>query len=142
MTRAIRYGVIAACLVVALAAGVRADEKADEAAAQTVALGWLHEIDAGQYAQAWRQAAAPVKAAATADQFASAMDAVRKPLGAVTSRKFESATYATSLPSAPPGKYVVVVYATDFAGRRAAKEIVTPMLEKDGQWRVSGYYIR
>jgi hypothetical protein len=142
MKRSIRFGVIAASLLIAFAAGVRADEKADEAAAQTVALGWLHEIDAGQYAQAWRQAAAPVKAAATADQFSSAMDVARRPLGAVTSRKFVSATYATSLPGAPPGKYVVVVYATDFAGRRAAKEVITPMLEKDGRWRVSGYYIR
>ncbi|MFZ1887402.1 MAG: DUF4019 domain-containing protein [Candidatus Binataceae bacterium] len=142
MTRAIRLGVIAASLIVAIAAGVRADEKADETAAQAVALRWLHEIDAGQYAQAWQQAAAPVKAATTADQFVRKMDETRALLGAVTSRKFESATYAPSLPGAPPGKYVVVVYATDFAGRRAAKEIVTPMLEKDGHWRVSGYYIR
>ena len=142
MKRAVRFGVIAAVLIIAAAAGVRADEKTQEAAAQTVALGWLHEIDAGQSAQAWRQAAAPVKAAATADQFAKKMDETRAQLGAVTSRKFESATYATSLPGAPAGKYVVVVYATDFAGRRAAKEIVTPMLERDGHWRVSGYYIR
>ncbi|HUY38009.1 MAG TPA: DUF4019 domain-containing protein [Candidatus Binataceae bacterium] len=70
------------------------------------------------------------------------MDETRAQLGAVTSRKFESATYARSLPGAPTGKYVVVVYATDFAGHRAAKEIVTPRLERDGHWRVSGYYIR
>lgn len=142
MKRALRFGLIVTSLIIALAAGVRADEKADEAAAQAVALGWLHEIDAGQYAKAWRQTAAPVKAAATADQFAGMMDVARKPLGAVTARKFQSATFATSLPGARPGKYVVVVYATDFAGRRAAKEVITPMLEKDGRWRVSGYYIR
>jgi hypothetical protein len=133
---------IAACLTIALAVGVRADEKTDQTAAQAVALGWLHEIDSGQYQQAWREAAAPVKAAFTAEQFASMMETARRPLGTVTSRKFVSATYETSLPGAPPGKYVVVVYAADFAGRRAAKEIITPMLEKDGRWRVSGYYIR
>lgn len=142
MKRAIRFAVIAASLIIAVAAGVRADQKADEAAAQTVALGWLHEIDAGQYTQAWQETAAPVKAAFNADAFTRKMDETRKLLGAVTSRKLESATYETSLPGVPPGKYVVLVYATDFAGRRAAKEIVTPMLEKDGHWRVSGYYIR
>ncbi len=142
MKRAIRFGVIAASLIIAVAAGVRADEKANEAAAQTVALGWLHVIDAGQYAQAWRETAAPVKAAFNADEFTRKMNETRKLLGVVNSRKLESATYETSLPGAPPGKYVVLVYATDFAGRHAGKEIVTPMLEKDGQWRVSGYYIR
>jgi hypothetical protein len=66
----------------------------------------------------------------------------RKPLGALVSRKLKSAQYATSLPGAPDGQYVVIQYDTVFQNKSAAVETVTPMLDKDGHWRVSGYYIR
>ncbi len=42
----------------------------------------------------------------------------------------------------PDGEYVVVQLETSFANKKAAVETVTPMLEKDGRWRVSGYFIR
>lgn len=48
----------------------------------------------------------------------------------------------TSLPGAPDGKYVVIQYDTSFENKKAAVETVTPMLDKDGKWRVSGYYIK
>lgn len=142
MTRAFQIGLIAASLIAMLAAGIRADQKTDETAARSVALNWLQEIDEHQYRQAWGETATLFKSAVNADQFATAMDTARTRLGAVISRKLLTEKYATALPGAPPGQYVVVVFATDFAGQRHAKEVITPMLEKDGKWRVSGYYIR
>ncbi len=53
-----------------------------------------------------------------------------------------SKLYATSLPGAPKGQYVVVQYKTSFANKPSAIETITPMLEKDKKWRVSGYYIK
>jgi hypothetical protein len=50
--------------------------------------------------------------------------------------------YKTSLPGAPDGDYVVIQFVTSFGNKKSAIETVTPMLEKDGSWRVSGYYIR
>ncbi len=67
---------------------------------------------------------------------------MRKPLGKVLSRKVINSTYTTSLPGAPDGQYVVIQFETSFENKRNAVETVTPMLEPDGQWRVSGYYIR
>ncbi len=67
---------------------------------------------------------------------------MRKQVGALVSRKLKSAQYATSLPGAPDGKYVVIQYDSTFQNKRAAVETVTPMLDQDGKWRVSGYYIR
>ena len=49
---------------------------------------------------------------------------------------------ATSLPGAPDGEYVVIQFEASFGNKRASVETVTPMLDKDGQWRVSGYYIK
>jgi hypothetical protein len=54
----------------------------------------------------------------------------------------KSATYTKSLPGAPDGEYVVIQYDTGFEHKQSAVETVTPMLDKDGKWRVSGYFIR
>jgi len=37
---------------------------------------------------------------------------------------------------------VVIRYDASFANKKSAIETVTPMLDKDGQWRVSGYFIK
>lgn len=71
-----------------------------------------------------------------------ALHATRDPLGKLVSRKLKSADYKTSLPGAPDGQYVVIQYETSFEHKQSALETVTPMLDKDGKWRVSGYYIK
>jgi hypothetical protein len=58
------------------------------------------------------------------------------------SRKLKSATYMTAMPGAPDGEYVVIQYESSFEHKQSAVETVTPMLDKDGKWRVSGYYIK
>jgi hypothetical protein len=70
------------------------------------------------------------------------MGAYRKPLGQLITRTLKSKTYATSLPGAPDGEYVVIQYATTFENKKSAIETITPMLDEDGKWRVSGYYIK
>jgi hypothetical protein len=37
---------------------------------------------------------------------------------------------------------VVIQYDTVFKNKAAAVETIAPMLEKDGAWRVSGYFIK
>lgn len=70
------------------------------------------------------------------------MRASRDPLGKVLTRKLKSATYAKTLPGAPDGEYVVIQYESSFEHKQSAIETVTPMLDKDRSWRVSGYYIK
>ena len=48
----------------------------------------------------------------------------------------------TSMPGAPDGEYVVIQYSTNFQNKKSAIETVTPMKNKGGEWRVSGYYIK
>lgn len=67
---------------------------------------------------------------------------MRKPLGEVLSRKVINRTYTTSLPGAPDEQYVVIQFETSFENKHNAVETVTPMMEPNGQWRVSGYYIK
>ena len=115
-------------------------EKDAEAAART----WLAEVDNGKYGASWENAAAAFRRAMTKAQWEDALAKVRAPLGAVLSRQLKSATYTKTLPGAPDGEYVVIQYESGFSGHSGGKmtETVTPMKEKDGSWKVSGYYIK
>lgn len=118
-------------------AAAKPEEEAQKAAEQ-----WLSLIDAGRFAESWQAAAAYFKTAVSQEQWGNSLEAFRKPLGALVSRKLKSANYAKSLPGAPDGEYVVLQFDTSFANKKTAVETVTPMLEKDGQWKVSGYFIK
>ena len=121
-----------------------AAEKHDEAEKQAVAAAesWLALVDDGKYGESWDAAADYLKNAVTKDDFVKSLTAARKPLGKLKSREVKSKEYRTSLPGAPDGEYVVIQFKTVFENKKSAIETVTPMLDKDGKWRVSGYYIR
>lgn len=113
-----------------------------EAAAASAAKTWLALIDSAKYGESWEAAASYFKGAITKEKWQQTLTAVRKPLGPMVSRELESKTYAQSLPGAPDGEYVVIQFNTTFEGKNSAIETVTPMLDADGIWRVSGYYIK
>jgi len=135
-----------ACLVsvgLVLAARVAVAQQADkENAAVTAAEKWLAAVDEGKYAESWQDAAAYFRNAVTKEQWAQSLQAVRRPLGKLMSRKVQNKSYKTSLPGAPDGEYVVIQFETSFGNKASAVETVTPMMEKDGKWRVSGYFIK
>jgi hypothetical protein len=103
---------------------------------------WLALVDNAQYADSWTEAASFFKAAVTSPGWEAQVAHVRGPLGKVESRTVKLATAATSLPGAPDGEYVVFQFETRFEHKADAVETVTPMLDKDGHWRVSGYYVK
>jgi tetratricopeptide (TPR) repeat protein len=105
------------------------------------AQAWLRDIDNGNYAQSWTNAAAYFQQAITSEKLAESLQQARKPLGLLVSRKVKSAQELTSLPGAPDGRYIVMQFETSFANKKSAVETVTFMLEKDGQWRAAGYFI-
>lgn len=113
-----------------------------EAAAVAAANGWLLLVDDGQYAESWDEAAQFFKDAVTKEQWIQTIQAARKPLGKTISRELESKHYLTELPGVPDGEYVVIHFKTSFENKKSAIETITPMLDKDGQWRVSGYFIK
>ena len=135
-----------ACLVsvgLVLVAGVAVAQEADkENAAVAAAEKWLASVDEGKYAESWQDAAVYFKNAVTKEQWAQSLQAVRKPLGKLMSRKIQNKSYMTSLPGAPDGEYVVIQFETSFENKASAVETVIPMIDKDGKWRVSGYFIK
>ncbi|MFZ1053813.1 MAG: DUF4019 domain-containing protein [Candidatus Sulfotelmatobacter sp.] len=128
-------------LLLAICPAVRAQQRPEQLAQQS-AESWLALVDSGKYAESWQEAAPVFKAAVTKEQWQGVLRGSRDPLGKMLSRKLKSATYTTTLPGAPDGEYVVIQYESGFEHKQSAVETVTPMLDKDGKWKVSGYYIK
>jgi serine/threonine protein kinase len=102
---------------------------------------WLARIDAGHYADSWKEAAQFFQSSITEASWSAALTSVRKPLSEIKSRKLHSARSIKSLPGAPDGDYVVMKFDTSFATKEKAVETVTFMKDPDGSWKAAGYFI-
>ncbi len=139
--RGITVGLITLGLFGLLSCGSARNPEAERAALHAAEV-WLELVDQGQYGESWDEAAQYFKKAVSRQTWEESLEAVRTPLGSNTSRTVQSMQYRTSLPGAPDGDYVVIEFRSSFENKRSAIETVTPMLEEDQTWRVSGYYIK
>jgi hypothetical protein len=112
------------------------------AAAIKAAETFLLLLDTGQYGQSWDEAAGLFRKQVPKESWMQQLNGLLPPLGLVKNRAITSAEYTTSLPGAPDGEYVVIRYRSSFANKEEAVETVTPMRDKDGQWRGSGYSLK
>lgn len=115
---------------------------AKEKEAVEAAEAWLVLVDEGKYGDSWDEAAKFFKSAVKKKEWEQQVKTVRPPFGKAMGREVMGAEYMTSVPGAPDGEYVVIVFKTKFQKKDEAFETVTPMMDEDGVWRVSGYYIK
>jgi Protein of unknown function (DUF4019) len=118
------------------------DVAAKREAAEQAARSWLALVDGAKYNQSWQEAASFFQSKVSKEDWERALQQVRAPLGAAGARTLLGALYQTDVPNAPKGEYVILQYKTEMAGRGPVIETITPMLDKDGTWRVSGYFIK
>ena len=111
-------------------------------AAQRAAETWLSLVDSGSYAESWNSAAAYFKGQVTESAWLASMQGARSPLGSLRSREVANSMSATTLPGAPDGDYWVFQFDASFEQKQSATETVTAVLEQDGEWRITGYFIR
>jgi hypothetical protein len=129
-------------LAATLLAWPAAAQEVDLVPATAAAEEWLRMVDTGRYPESWEASAPSFQQAVDKRQWEVSMQSLRAPLGVALSRKVRSALYTKTLPGAPDGEYVVIQYDTRFENRPLSIETVTPLRDKDGTWKVSGYYIR
>lgn len=113
-----------------------------ESAAISAAESFLNLIDSGRYSDSWDATSKLFKSRISNRKWAEQLEKIRPVFGRIIQREIKERKFAKSLPGAPDGKYVVIQFLTEFENKKNAVETVTPMLEGDGVWRVSGYYIR
>ena len=132
---------LAALFILLSTTTTTADEQKKNAAI-TAAEEFLQTIDSGQYDNSWDMTANLFKSQISKDMWARQLGGVLPQFGILLKRELTSTQYVTQLPGAPDGEYVVIQYAASYEKKLTAVETVTPMLEHDGQWRVTGYYIK
>lgn len=139
----VKYVIIGMILCSMVFCGTVFAKQADaEKLALAAAKAWLQLVDEGNYTESWNEASRYFKNAITREQWGQQIQGVREPLGKTVSRTVKSMQYTTTLPGAPDGEYVVIQFDSSFTNKKTAVETITPMLDKDGMWRVSGYYIK
>jgi len=125
-----------------------ADDDAQAAAkkeAVAAMQAWLGEIDAGSYAKSWNDSAKSFQKAITSDNWVTALNGVRTPLGKSIQRQLASAACQTIVPkpgSLAKGDFVIAQFDSSFENMKYARETVTFEKEADGTWRAAGYYIK
>lgn len=142
MKRRLTHLALSTMVVLLAALPVFAAEADPTAAAQGAAVKWLDLVDHGRYAESWDEAASYFRGAIARPAWEASLKGARAPLGAASARKLVSAVPKTSLPGVPDGEYVVIQYETRFEHKASSVETVTPMKEKDGSWKVSGYFVK
>lgn len=110
--------------------------------ARNAGQSWLTLIDNKNYNSSWDQASKTLQILVDKNGWNTAMTKLRQPLGAVDKRTLKDVRTATNPPGAPAGDYVVLVYDTDFSGRKSASELVILIKESSGNWKVMSYYAR
>lgn len=133
---------IIALLALVVAIGAPAAEDEAQSQARSAAITWLALTDNGKYSESWDNAATLFQASISRPEWEKLIKEVRAPLGANKSRSVKSSTFTRTLPGAPDGEYVVIQFDSQFENKAAAIETVTPMRDKDGAWKVSGYFIK
>jgi hypothetical protein len=113
-----------------------------ETAAIKAAEHFLALVDQGKYSESWDEASSLFAGRVSREEWQRTIASARPPFGKPTSRAVKSSQFMTSAPGVPDGEYVLVLFASSFEYKKEAIETVTTMLDKDGQWRVAGYFIK
>lgn len=128
-----------ACLV----AGTTFAQDPKAGLAQKAARDWLAQTDKIDGAASYAATGAKFKDSVTVDRWTEALQKARGPLGATEQRTIFETTFDKALPDGgPEGEFALVMYRTAFAKKADSVETVTLEREKDGVWRVIGYFIR
>jgi hypothetical protein len=130
--------------VLELSGGLQPVSAADEStdAAALAVQSWLALVDSGKYAESWDEAAQILKSQVTKDQWVTKLNSIRSPLGKLQSRVLNSSVpYSKSQPGAQESECLIIIYDAKFELSRSSNETVIPTKEKDGQWRISAYFV-
>ncbi|PSQ98917.1 MAG: hypothetical protein BRD51_02635 [Bacteroidetes bacterium SW_11_64_17] len=114
-------GLLALLLIAPRPLPAQSNEQAVEAAKEA-AQEWLALLDAGKYETTWEEG-----------QAHAALDSLR-------SRSLVAARYATDIPNAPEGEYVVAQYKSMYGAKETVE--TTYLKKDDGTWRVAGYFVK
>ena len=141
-SKAILMVLIALIALLACSRGEKIDENDAVNAAVIAAENWLELVDGRNITGSWGATAEIFKKGGNLAQWQSALEEGSKVYGKLVSRQLREALYKSKLPGGGRGHFVVIQYDSVYENREKVLETITPMLEKDGHWRVAGYIVK
>jgi len=131
-----------AIVIVLLTGVVQASDADKDKAAISAAQKWIDLVDADKYAESWKEAAVSFKSLIPEEKWQNTLQQAHRSLGNAFIRKVKAGADLSNLPRAPGGDLFVVRFETTFQNmKESAVETVTLVPDKNGRWRVSGYFI-
>ena len=115
---------------------------AKETEAIQAAKHFLQLVDQGEYGQSWEEASSLFVSRISKKEWVKTISSARPSFGQIINRSVTSSKFMTSAPGVPDGEYVMILFSSSFEYKKSAFETVTAMLDKDGSWRVAGYFIK
>lgn len=101
---------------------------------------WLAMIDAGHYAKSWFQTTDSFQDRVSQNDWVSALQFVRAPLGDIKNRKLLFNQKKQTINKLPEGNYHVLTLAATYQGQKKTKETIT-LIEEQGKYRIVSYNI-
>jgi hypothetical protein len=117
-------------------------EGIDTSKAVQAAIAWAELVDNERYGDSFDAAAAMVRQSVPRLKWETSIQEARRVLGSFGGRKVRSLNYTRTMPGVPEGDYVVIEFQSLFANSPLTVEVIVPMRDRDGNWRVAGYAIR
>lgn len=131
----LRHSLAVLIAVIALGRSGQTQQGRDSAAvaqATAAAATWLLLVDNAEYEASWDQAAPAFQQAVSKVDWVRSVSQARAPFEAFGARRLTSAEFHETLPNAPPGPYVILLYRTEVAQNGPVIETVVPMRLADG----------
>jgi hypothetical protein len=109
----------------------------ERAAAIAAGDSCLHMVDGGRYEESWSALGQLLQRTVSQSDWTTHLRNLRALAGRLKTRALIAAAFVTEVENAPPGRYFVVLYKSEFE-RTTVQEKVVVSLE-GGTWRVVGY---
>ncbi len=116
------------------------EEKAGQATA--AAERFLDLVDQEKYGESWDMSASLMKEKISREKWVEHLGKAMQLTGPAVGRQQEDLTYSTMAKDSPDGEYIVINYNSSFKNQADLGETITVMLDKDGRWRVAGYFVQ
>ena len=114
--------------------------KTEQRESQAVALAALKEFDARDYEATWARAGTYLRSLVSQDDWPKTIAAYRGGMDKLITREFTSYGFGDELKGAPPARYVILMYHSDFGAQKVNEKIV--LVHEDDQWKLAGYFVR
>jgi len=128
---------LAAFLLIGSSAFAQTSNEAGDA--RVAAERWMKLMDTEEYSAAWNAGSESMRKGLPKMGWNLLASTVHMPLGAFKGRTFKSSDMSTATADKPAS--VTLTYIGDYENSHNVLEKFTAVLEKDGQWRVSGFTI-